>query len=358
MEGARIISEPIRQRNFYKEWVARQGIPVIEGYFIDDVNAVRLEPWEEKGGRGAFINLIGTGDSNDAYICEVPPGRSLKPERHMYEEMIFVLKGSGATTVWVDGSPKQTFEWQEGSLFAPPLNAWHQIHNGRGEAPARFLAVTSAPLVINLYHSFDFVFNNPFVFRDRYQPAADFFSAEGKLYHHRIWESNFVPDVRSFTLLEWKERGGANVRFELSDNTMGAHVSEFSVGSYKKAHRHGPGAHIIILSGKGYTLMWPDGGEKLRFDWKAGSMVVPPEMWWHQHFNTGSAPARYLALRWGSKKYQFQLAQNEEMEKDRREGGDQIEYEDEDPEVRQWFDEGLAREGVENRMGVGIGKRS
>jgi len=36
----------------------------------------------------------------------------------------------------------------------------------------------------------------------------------------------------------------------------------------------------------------------------------------------------------------------------------QIEYEDEDPEVRQWFDEGLAREGVENRMGVGIGKRS
>ena len=72
MEGARIISEPIRQRNFYNEWVARQGIPVIEGYFVEDVNSVELEPWEERGGKGAFINLIGTGESNDTYICEIP----------------------------------------------------------------------------------------------------------------------------------------------------------------------------------------------------------------------------------------------------------------------------------------------
>jgi len=131
---------------------------------------------------------------------------------------------------------------------------------------------------------------------------------------------------------------------------MGAHISEFPVASYKKAHRHGPGAHIIILEGEGYTLMWPDGEKKRRFDWKPGSIVVPPEMWWHQHFNAGKNPVRYLALRWGSKKYQFQVAQNEEMEKDRREGGHQIEFEDEDPEVKQWFEEVLASRGLESRM--------
>jgi hypothetical protein len=96
--------------------------------------------------------------------------------------MISILTGNGATTVWVDGSAKQSFEWQEGSLFSPPLNTSHQLHNGRGDGRARFLAVTSAPLVINLYHNWDFVFNNPFVFRNRYQTTTSFFTAEGRLY--------------------------------------------------------------------------------------------------------------------------------------------------------------------------------
>lgn len=359
MDGKTVHDENMKKSNFYKEWAHSLGIPVIEGYLVEDVNTLGLEPWQHKGGRGALINLTGTGESNDAYVCEIPPGKNLKPERHIYEEMIFILKGRGATTVWVDGSAKQTFEWQEGSLFSPPLNAWHQLHNGQGDAPARFLAVTSAPLVMNLYHNLEFVFDNPFVFNDRYEPSPDYFSAKGKLYPGRIWESNFIPDVVSFKLQEWKERsgGGTSMYFELSDNTMCAHTSEFGVGAYKKGHRHGPGAHILILTGKGYTLMWPDGGEKRQFDWKPGSIVVPPEMWWHQHFNVGKTAARYLAMRWGSQKHYLPLAQNEEMLKDHREGGHQIEYEDEDPQIRQRFEEALAREGVESRMDQYFGRR-
>ena len=86
----------------------------------------------------------------------------------------------------------------------------------------------------------------------------------------------------------------------MSENCMTAHISEFPVGTYKKAHRHGAGAHVVIIGGEGYSLMWPEGEEPKRFDWNDGSVVVPPEEWFHQHFNTGAKPARYLALKRGA----------------------------------------------------------
>ena len=130
---------------------------------------------------------------------------------------------------------------------------------------------------------------------------------------------------------------------------MGAHVSQFPVGSYKKAHRHGPGAHVIILSGQGYSLMWPEGQEKMRIDWKPGSIVVPPEDWFHQHFNSGDQPARYLALKMLSRRYK--LSPGKIMsDVSLKAGGMQIEYEDEEPEIRSMFEEACARSGVTVRM--------
>ena len=42
---------------------------------MEDLNEVELAPWARKGGRGSYINLDGTGGTNDAYVCEIPPGR-------------------------------------------------------------------------------------------------------------------------------------------------------------------------------------------------------------------------------------------------------------------------------------------
>ena len=44
--------------------------------------------------------------------------------------------------------------------------------------------------------------------------------------------------------------------FDLSGNTMAGHIAEQRAGFYKKAHRHAAGAHITVLGGKGYSLVW------------------------------------------------------------------------------------------------------
>lgn len=131
----------VSEKSIYQRWLEREGLPVIREYYIQDIRKVPLEPWERKGGRGAYLNLIGTGEANDAYICEIPAGKSLKPQRHLFEEMIFIVEGRGAISVWTDKGKKQTFEWQFGSLFSPPLNTWHQHFNGSGSEPVRYLAL-------------------------------------------------------------------------------------------------------------------------------------------------------------------------------------------------------------------------
>jgi len=64
-------------RSSYRSWVASEGIPLIEGFFLEDIRKVPLEPWARTGGLACRICLAGTGETNDAYVCEILPGKAL-----------------------------------------------------------------------------------------------------------------------------------------------------------------------------------------------------------------------------------------------------------------------------------------
>jgi oxalate decarboxylase/phosphoglucose isomerase-like protein (cupin superfamily) len=133
----------------------------------------------------------------------------------------------------------------------------------------------------------------------------------------------------------------------MARGTIASHISQFPIGTYKKAHAHGPGAHVVILSGEGYSLMWPEGEEPQRFEWQVGTLVVPPNAWFHQHFNSGPAPSRYLAFKhWSPRNVQGVPI----SWISRRLGGTQIDYADEHPKVRQLFAEALAEHSLVSRM--------
>ncbi len=334
----------------YQQWQRGEGVPIHEGTAIGSLATLEVGPWPRVGQHGALITLA-EQEKDDGQLIEIEPGGQTEVLHHLYEALVFVVTGRGATTFWQPGGDKQTVEWHRGSLFSPPLNCYYQHFNLDGEQPVRLFAVTSAPLTINLYHNESFVFDNDFVFEDRYAGDTDFFTGDGRRLARRVLKTNFVPDVREFPLQEWRERGagGKNVVFALASNTMVSHVSEFPIGTYKKAHRHSAGAHVIIIGGEGYSLLWYEGDrQKQRVDWQDGTVLSPADNEYHQHFNTGNTPARYLALRWNSPEFPPRGFNQNVFHT----GPEQMAYEDQDPDVHELFVAECAKRGVEVAMEI------
>jgi mannose-6-phosphate isomerase-like protein (cupin superfamily) len=353
MTDARLLTDP------YLEWLADQKIPVTED-FGADLLAVETAPWDLLGANAAVVNLKGRGDFISVIVVEIPPGQSTEPQRHLYEEVVYVLSGHGTTVIEsADGRRKHSFEWGPKSLFALPLNTRYRHFSTSGTEPARFASTTNLPMQLNLFHNRKFVFDNDWDFGERMGDEAHF-SGDGDFIPTRpgrhMWETNFVPDLGSFELQQWDARGagGSNIMFVLADGTMHAHMSEMPVGTYKKAHRHGADFHIFTVKGTGYSLLWYEGDEDFRrVDWRHGVVYAPPDMMFHQHFNTSPEPARYLAVAFGGLRYPFSDDKRKTflgMDVSVKNGGRQIEYEDEDPRIRKIYEQELASTGAPLRM--------
>ena len=348
-------------RLFFDDWVAREGLELLRGYKVDDVFTVELKPWARTGGNAVQIQLDGTGDLNAACVCEIPSGKALAPQRHLYEEMVYILTGRGSTSVWYDEKHKNSFEWQAGSLFCIPLNASYQHFNGSGHEPARYLAVNTSPVMLNMIRNEDFVFNNPAVFPERYQGEDSYFEGKIRYETYKGWDqplsvafSNFFADIDAVPFDPLDRGVGVRGRvFELANGILGAHTLVIPGGTFSKLHRHGPGAHVVWLSGEGYSLMFPDGGEKTKADWKRGTMVVPPAWWWHQHAVVSPEPGQHLALRMSSMKNRINRQSAGTLKSVKR-GGSQMDYDDFPPalmeELKQIFIEECTKRGTPMNM--------
>lgn len=337
----------------YDRWMESIGIPIYRGYYVEDLRTIELGRWEERQCNAAFLQLSGQENIQEARVTEVPPGATLPPLRLAVEEMVYVVGGRGLASVWgAEGLPKKSFEWQKHSLFMIPPNYTYQLSNVHGAQTARLLQVNYLPLAMLLIPLPDFFLKNDFVdFRLLYgEDDASIYSEAkvtvrsdpGERGIRNLWIGNFFPDMRAWDRLEAHRKrgaGGRTIDFQ-SRTGRGGHMSVFPVGTYKMAHRHGPGTVIVIPDGEGYSIMWPEGAKKVLIPWHEASLFVPPNQWYHQHFNTGSVPARYLAISRPKPVFDTDESLDER----------QIPYAEEDPWVRQKFEEDLARKGLKSRM--------
>jgi hypothetical protein len=343
----------------YVTWTEKEGAPIIEDFGIDLLK-VPTAPWPRFGVEGAIAHLKGRGDFVSIFVLDLAPGAQTSPQKHMFEEVVYVLSGYGSTTVEMADGRKHSFEWGPKSLFALPLNTRYQHFNASGRERARLASTNNLCLMLNLFHNEAFVFNNAYEFPER-QGSQKAFSGEGDFVPVRpgrnMWETNFIPDLPALELKEWKERGagGYGMMFVLSEGNMHAHSSQMPVGTYKKGHRHGPDFHFYAVTGYGYSLLWYDIAKDLvRVDWQHGVVFAPPDQMFHQHFNTAGDPARYLAVAFGGLRYPFTAAKRQVftgMDVNVQDGGCQIEYEDQDPRIHRIYLDELARHGVQSGMG-------
>jgi quercetin dioxygenase-like cupin family protein len=357
----------------YDEFMKREGIPIHEAVVgVEDVTQLPRKPWARMGGLGTFIQLRGTFQSQRGiYIAEIPGGGALEPERHLYEEEIFILQGRGLTQVWQGNREKLTFEWGQGSVFAIPRNVWHRLFNA-GPEPVIFMGVTTAPELINALDDVDYIFNSDYEFTDLYADGGNYFTASDTRtvegwYQQNIWHTNFIPDAHRTALdaLEQKVVGGLLTGYRMGKRFPHGHISQWPAGRYHKAHYHGPGAILLGLDGEGYVLAWDSAlgprpyeagheREVYKVHWGRNSIYSPPNAYFHQHFNTGPGPAKHIAVYGAHMPLGVHgLLDSESNWKgflSYREGGTLIEHRDEDPRIRQEFEETLRAKGIECKM--------
>ena len=104
----------------YMDWAKAQGVPIVDGYYVEDMATLELAPWARKGGRGAILNLDRTNEK-DAHIVELAPGGTSEPEHHLFEKI----------------------DWQPGTLAVVPYDECLHQHFNSGPTPARYIAILS-----------------------------------------------------------------------------------------------------------------------------------------------------------------------------------------------------------------------
>jgi hypothetical protein len=312
----------------------------------------------------------------------VPAAGALNPERHFYDEFLYVVEGRGSTEVWREGSSKkQAFEWQAGSLFTIPINTYHRLVNA-ASSRVLILAATNAPLVMNVFQSRRAIFENPYEFKERYDESEDFFKSHEELETdpvrgRALLRSNVIPDIVHCELPLDNQRAPGYRRIQpgfqgyQQDATTGGFIAEYPSGRYSKAHYHQAHAVLVCLRAKGYTFNWPrelgprpwevgKGHLVKHQEYVAGGLVSAAPGggdWFHQHFGIGKEPLRVLNF-WGGPTLNRGQSTGKEIGQEVlsgnlygiEEGGRSIHYRNEDPHILEEYKKALDREGATLQM--------
>ena len=81
--------KPYSGKTAFEQWADYEGVPMIRDFIVPDLNSIKVESWERMGAKGCWVVLGAPQDqlSMASYICEIAPGTSIPPQKHLYEEL-------------------------------------------------------------------------------------------------------------------------------------------------------------------------------------------------------------------------------------------------------------------------------
>jgi mannose-6-phosphate isomerase-like protein (cupin superfamily) len=300
----------------YLNWTKREGIPVHEGVTVD-LLAAKTGPWPRLGDgcKGAFVHLDGRGDWLTMFLLDLPPGSRSAPQRHLYDEVFYVLSGTGSMSIETPNGVR-TFEFAPGDVLTPPLNAPYRLSNNSGREPTRLGCANDLRILLNIFHDEAFFFDNPFVFPERGEN----------------------PAVTEKTSIE-------------------ARIVGIPAGTHRAPGDDDAGFHMLGIDGTGFSLLWQRGNcDFQRIDWRPGLCFALPEAMIHQHFNAGTQPARYFAVGFGTRRHPIVQARRRSGTEGHK--GVEPAHTERDTRIRALWLEELRKTSIGSEMTHGLPVRS
>ena len=280
----------------------------------DDIIKLGHHPVRPDNDLGVSTARIGEGRPHqvDATLVEIPPGGKFLAHRHLAEEIIYVISGQGHTDMWSDASKKvQRYEWETGDLLSPSLNAWHQHFNTSSDEAARYISITTTPIVKNLFRSPEFMSSSDFVFEDRWEhgisqqpeyiPEGGFESSTVV----RMLVGHKLPDLPDRKLNQ-RRKGAWGITILPEGDLAGNTVLEMEVrekdgeeftDQEAHLHRHPWEVIYIVLDGQGYSNMRREGEPRRRVNWQEGDLFIAEANEYHDNRAQQHTRTRYLQVK-------------------------------------------------------------
>ena len=294
-------------------YVLMGGTGTLEGQdvrIVDEAINLKQHPVQFDRDLGVSVARIGEGRLHqvDATLVEIPPGGKLPAHRHLAEEMLYIVSGSGYTEMWnASGAKKERYQWTAGDLLSPTLNAWHEHSNPSPDTPARYLSITTAPLTKNMFQNPAVLSSTDVRFEERWNQAVTqqpeyFKDAPEGAASVRMSVGHLLPNLRNRKM---KDRGiGMSGITILPDGDMaGNQLIEMEVREFTDPnatahyHRHLWEVVYVVLKGEGYTVLQREGEPERRVNWREGDLFIVEANEFHDNRPNGGPGASRLQMK-------------------------------------------------------------